>query len=111
MPHPLGLDEVMSLAPSQSWQTARSQCDPTLLLTLLAGLVFATETEAGIGPENVFVVVNASSPNSLAVANKFIELRKIPPSNVIYLAKVTVNASTIMNRPTPRDFERRSSCR
>lgn len=40
---------------------------------------------AGGGPENVVVVVNAASWASQAVANHFIQLRQIPPINVIYL--------------------------
>ncbi|MEX0979077.1 MAG: hypothetical protein WDZ48_09510, partial [Pirellulales bacterium] len=40
---------------------------------------------AGGGPENVFVVVNASSWASLTVANHFIRLRQIPPINVFYV--------------------------
>jgi hypothetical protein len=40
---------------------------------------------AGGGPENVFLVVNANGPSSMEVANHYIELRKIPPSNVCYV--------------------------
>jgi hypothetical protein len=40
---------------------------------------------AGGGPENVFLVVNAKSQNSLTVANNYIRLRRIPPGNVCYL--------------------------
>ncbi len=40
---------------------------------------------AGGGPENVFLLVNESSQDSMAVANHYIDLRKIPPSNVLYL--------------------------
>lgn len=40
---------------------------------------------AGGGPENVFLVVNSSSPDSLAVANAWITLRRIPPINVFVL--------------------------
>ncbi len=45
----------------------------------------ALKVHAGGGPENVFLVVNKSSPASLTVANHYIDLRKIPPSNVFYL--------------------------
>ena len=41
---------------------------------------------AGGGPENVAVVVNDNSWASLAVANTFIQLRDIPPNNVVYLS-------------------------
>lgn len=41
---------------------------------------------AGGGPESVFVVVNASNSDSLAVANAFVALRGIPPLNVFAIA-------------------------
>lgn len=44
---------------------------------------------AGGGPEGVAVVVNAQSWASMAVANEYIHLRKIPPANVVYLNDVT----------------------
>lgn len=40
---------------------------------------------AGGGPENVVVVVNRDSWSSKAIANEFVRLRGIPPSNVVYL--------------------------
>ena len=40
---------------------------------------------AGGGPENYFLVVNSASASSLTIANHYIELRKIPSSNVLYL--------------------------
>ena len=40
---------------------------------------------AGGGPENLFLVVNASSPDSVAVANAYAALRGIPPINVLML--------------------------
>ena len=57
---------------------------PSLFSGLFCGAAVA------MGPENVIVVVNSSSADSLAVANHYIELRNIPPSNVIYVPKVTV---------------------
>ena len=52
----------------------------------LTYLVFAAErAAAGGGPENVFLVVNANGPSSMQIANHYIELRKIPPSNVFYV--------------------------
>ncbi|MBI3837606.1 MAG: TIGR03790 family protein [Planctomycetia bacterium] len=53
-----------------------------VLLIVLTGARFA---RAGGGPENVFVVVNAASWASQAVANHFIQLRQIPPVNVFYI--------------------------
>jgi hypothetical protein len=40
---------------------------------------------AGGGPENVLLVVNPASPDSLAVANYYQQWRQIPPGNVFYL--------------------------
>ena len=40
---------------------------------------------AGGGPENVFLLVNSSSEASLTIANHYVRLRKIPPSNVYYI--------------------------
>ncbi len=42
------------------------------------------------GPENTVLVVNAKSPDSLAIANHYVHLRNIPPSHVIYLDKITL---------------------
>jgi len=52
-------------------------------MALLFG--FAPRCSAGLGPENVAVVVNEDSWASKAIANEFIALYNIPPVNVIYL--------------------------
>lgn len=57
-----------------------------LLMAMLLGPV--TTGLAGGGPENVAVVVNADSLDSVAVANEYVHLRHIPVSNVIYLTNV-----------------------
>ncbi len=49
----------------------------------LAVCLAVSLAHAGGGPENVVVVVNASSTESLAVANAFVTLRDIPPINVL----------------------------
>ena len=54
-------------------------------LLLPALLVAPLPARAGGGPENVAVVVNEDSWASRAVANEYVRLRNIPPSNVIYL--------------------------
>ena len=41
---------------------------------------------AGGGPENVLLVVNRRSTNSLTIANHYQQLRQIPPGNVLTLA-------------------------
>jgi hypothetical protein len=40
---------------------------------------------AGGGPENVLLLVNSNSQSSLAIANMYVQLRNIPPSNVVYI--------------------------
>jgi hypothetical protein len=55
------------------------------LLALTATAIFVSPVLAGGGPENVLLVVNPRAPDSLAVANHYVELRRIPPSNVFYL--------------------------
>jgi uncharacterized protein (TIGR03790 family) len=52
---------------------------------LFTSLTTQREALAGGGPENVFLVVNSNSDSSKTVANHYIELRKIPPSNVFYV--------------------------
>jgi hypothetical protein len=37
------------------------------------------------GPENVMLVVNADSPSSKLLANHYVDLRKIPSTNIVYL--------------------------
>ena len=51
-------------------------------------LCFASLTHAQ-GPENTLVVVNADSQDSMAVANRYIDLRNIPAANVVYLSGIT----------------------
>jgi hypothetical protein len=57
-------------------------------LALLAFLAFGTVASnswAGLGPENIFLIVNPRGPASMEVANHYIALRKIPPANVCYI--------------------------
>jgi len=56
-----------------------------LSFAILIWCVLTTPAGAGGGPENVFLVVNPKSPNSLTIANNYIYLRRIPPGNVFYL--------------------------
>jgi len=46
---------------------------------------FGTSALGGGGPENLLLLVNANSESSKAIANQYIELRKIPPLNVVYI--------------------------
>lgn len=55
---------------------------PILLVSLLGS---PSTGHAGGGPENVFLLVNSSSIDSMTIANHYIDLRQIPPQNVFYL--------------------------
>ncbi|MGD0519116.1 MAG: hypothetical protein ABSA26_16395, partial [Thermoguttaceae bacterium] len=57
----------------------------TLLLSIFMLCARATPAAAGGGPENVFLVVNPKSLDSLTIANYYIHLRQIPAGNVFYL--------------------------
>lgn len=54
-----------------------------LAVVLCCGI--SGDCRGGGGPENIFLVVNSASPDSLTVANHYIDLRQIPPQNVFYL--------------------------
>jgi hypothetical protein len=55
----------------------------TLVVVALA--VWNNLAHAGGGPQNLVLIVNPDDPDSLGIANYYIELRKIPASNVIYV--------------------------
>ncbi len=55
------------------------------LASFAQGLAAPAACYAGGGPENVFLLVNSNSQDSLTVANHYIDLQKIPPANVYYL--------------------------
>lgn len=57
----------------------------TWALGLVPLLAWAGPARAGGGPENVLLVVNARSWASLTVANHYVQLRQIPPSNILHL--------------------------
>lgn len=55
----------------------------------LLGLTLGIESaSAGLSPENVVVVVNASSTDSRTIANHYVALRNIPSVNVVFLREV-----------------------
>lgn len=56
-----------------------------LAAVAIALLVMPSDLQAGGGPENLLLVVNQNSQNSLTIANYYVRLRDIPPSNVVYL--------------------------
>jgi uncharacterized protein (TIGR03790 family) len=57
----------------------------TLYLICLAFAGLTSVARGGGGPENVMLVVNQNSDASMTIANHYIRLRDIPPSNVLYL--------------------------
>jgi uncharacterized protein (TIGR03790 family) len=54
-------------------------------LVMTACVALCLEAYAGGGPQNLALIVNPDDPDSLAIANYYIELRRIPASNVIYI--------------------------
>jgi hypothetical protein len=65
-------------------------------------LTTASTASAGGGPENVLLVVNANSESSKTIANHYIEMRKIPAQNVVYInwkgALRAIKGETFRNR-------------
>jgi hypothetical protein len=56
------------------------------LVALTAVVIcIVSPTRAGLGPQNLALIVNSASPASLAIANEYIDVRHIPPANVIYI--------------------------
>lgn len=72
---------------SRSIQPAGRTSLPGWFLPAVAALAagISPPALAGGGPENLFVVVNSTSSDSIAVANAFIAARGIPPINVFML--------------------------
>jgi hypothetical protein len=62
----------------------RIACGGLLALLWLLPL-FPGSAVAGGGPENLLLVVNSGSADSMTVANHYIRLRRIPAQNVLYL--------------------------
>jgi uncharacterized protein (TIGR03790 family) len=56
----------------------------TLIASYFSSAV-GTAVHAGGGPENLLLVVNSNSESSKEVANHYIEMRKIPAQNVVYI--------------------------
>ena len=78
----------------------------SLTLVIFCGSVFLCSVVQAQGPENVFVVTNADSADSLAVANHYIELRDIPACNVVYIKNVP-RAKTSLQSTNSENFEKR----
>ena len=56
-----------------------------LLLLFVSVLAWPARASAGGGPENVLVVVNPRSQDSLCIANYYAKLRQIPADNLLFL--------------------------
>ncbi|MGA2254846.1 MAG: TIGR03790 family protein, partial [Thermoguttaceae bacterium] len=56
-----------------------------VLVGLTISLVATGQSWATGGPENVLLVVNPRSPDSLCIANHYAKLRHIPPNNSLFL--------------------------
>jgi len=66
-----------------------------LPLVLVALSFLSAVARAGLTPDEVLVVVNDSSPLSMAVAEYYVALRGIPAENVLHLASGTTTAETV----------------
>jgi hypothetical protein len=62
--------------------------------TLVFLAIFTAPALAGGGPENVFLIVNSADIGSKTIANYYIQLRNIPPDNVLYLDPKSWNGSS-----------------
>ena len=56
-----------------------------IIVAIAASVLLPRPASAGGGPENVFLVVNASSPASIEIANAYVALRNLPPINILLL--------------------------
>jgi len=54
-------------------------------LAIVCVLAFGGSCFAGGGPENVFVLVNSNSADSMRIANHYVDIRQIPATNVLYI--------------------------
>ncbi len=71
------------------FQSLRRHIRSALIGTLLVCLgSVANHLHAGLSGENVALIVNAASVDSLTIANHYVSLRNIPPTNVILLQNV-----------------------
>lgn len=85
-----------------------------LLGLVLIGCLFCGSTNAGISGENIIVVVNANSQDSLTLANHYVHLREIPPANIVLLEDVPGGLRVSLNdfrekilRPVLNELNRR----
>ncbi len=73
----------------------------TAILPAICVLIGAFEAAAGGGPQNVLIVVNEASPQSMAVGNYYREKRGIHPSQVLGIniaTHFTINTANFSNQ-------------
>ena len=70
---------------SLSYISSPFRCSLVLLSLATLAIGLSTVCRAGGGPENIFLLVNSNSVDSMTVANHYVDLRQIPPENVFYL--------------------------
>ena len=65
-------------------------------------MLFAAECFGGGGPENVLLVVNSLSRDSMTIANHYCQLRQIPDVNVLHLewsgSRESIDVQTFRDR-------------
>ncbi|MGB7328225.1 MAG: hypothetical protein WBD31_25340 [Rubripirellula sp.] len=82
------IDGLHRLSRPRYFKTTRTVAIMMATIALVSGLASQNRTMAGVGPENVIVVINADSAISRTIANHYIDLRGIPDTNVVLLRDV-----------------------
>ena len=72
----------------------RTSVTLALGLSLLATWMAGSICHAGGGSENVFLLVNSTSIDSITVANHYVSLRNLPPQNVYFIGWRASKAET-----------------
>ena len=92
------------------WTTSTKQLSARLCASLYCSLqMLFGVCYGGGGPENVLLVVNQNSLNSLTVANHYKDLRKIPSNHIVYIpyrgSKIAASGETLRKRILTPIFE------
>lgn len=75
--------KLNSKAPHGRLEAMCNRLFPTLGVTFLWLTTSVSALHAGGGPENLLVVINPSSEDSKEIGNFYVELRKVPDSNIV----------------------------
>ncbi len=92
------MDDLSLRQPPADARRRRSRCRWSCWAAALLATLLPAAARAGGGPENLLLVVNSASPDSLAVANAFATLRHVPPINVLMLPWKSGAESTTIDR-------------